>query len=116
MSDVQSRLVGVVVERQPVENAWIDHRWRVTGLLPGAAAVPDWTCLEERDGMRRYYAGAAELLLFPMETETLKYNIEGEAPAILRVPAAAWERDDAGRGDGVRGGGACARGYGGRFG
>lgn len=82
MSDVASRMVGIVAERQPVQNEWVSHRWRVTAILPGAADVPDWTCLDERDGARRYYAGAAELLLFPRETDTLKYNIEGEAPAI----------------------------------
>jgi hypothetical protein len=78
----EQRMVGIVAERQTVDNPWIDHRWRVTGILPGVPAVPDWTCLEDRGGTRRYYAGAAELLLFPRETDTLKYNIEGEAPAI----------------------------------
>jgi hypothetical protein len=91
MADVRRCLIGIVAERQAVANAWVDHRWRVTAILPGAPAVPAWTCLEQGEGWRRYYAGSAELLLFPRETETLKYNIEGEAPAVyvfLRATAA----------------------------
>jgi hypothetical protein len=82
MADPQRRRIGVIAERQDVDNPWIDHRWRVTGLLPGAPAVPDWTCLAHSASVRRYYAGSAELLLFPRETDTLKYNIEGVAPAV----------------------------------
>jgi hypothetical protein len=38
-----------------------------------------WTCLEETPARRRYYAGATELELYPRETDTLKFNIEGPA-------------------------------------
>jgi hypothetical protein len=82
MADVQQRRIGVIAERQAVDNPWIDHRWRVTAILETAPAVPAWTCLERSASMQRFYAGGADLLLFPRETDTLKYNIEGAAPAV----------------------------------
>jgi hypothetical protein len=82
MADAQVRRIGVIAERQAVRNPWIDHRWRATAILETAPAVPDWTCLARTNEVQRYYAGGADLILFPRETETLKYNIEGEAPAV----------------------------------
>lgn len=82
MTDVQQRRIGVIAERQAVDNPWVDHRWRVTAILDTAPDVPAWTCLERSAAVQRYYAGAADLLLFPRETDTLKYNIEGAAPAV----------------------------------
>ncbi len=82
MADVWQRQVGIVAEREAVDNPWIDHRWRVSAILDSAPEVPAWTCLEDTGAVQRFYAGAAELLLFPGETDTLKYNIEGAAPAV----------------------------------
>ena len=92
MSNPERREVGVIAEWQAVESAWADHRWRVTGLLPGAAAAAPWTLLGETPALRRYFAGNAELLLFPLETDTLKHNIDGPQPAVyvfLRTTEAA---------------------------
>lgn len=92
MSYIERREVGVIAEWQAVESAWSDHRWRVTGLLPGAAAAAPWTLLAETPALRRYFAGNAELMLFPLETDTLKHNIEGPQPAVyvfLRTTDAA---------------------------
>ena len=88
----ERREVGVIVEWQAVESAWCDHRWRVTGLLPGTAAASPWTLLSETPMLRRYFAGNAELLLFPLETDTLRHNIDGPQPAVyvfLRTTDAA---------------------------
>lgn len=82
MTDVQQRRIGVIAERQLVDNPWIDHRWRATAILNAAPDVAPWTCLENTGAVQRFYAGSADLLLFPRETDTLKYNIEGAAPAV----------------------------------
>lgn len=91
MSAPERREIGVVAEWQAVESPWCDHRWRVTELLPGAAAAAPWTLLSSTPSVRRYFAGNAELLLYPLETDTLKHNIEGPHPAVyvfLRATAA----------------------------
>lgn len=92
MNGKERREVGVIAERQAVDSPWCDHRWRVTEVLPGAAAVTPWAMLDEGPGRQRYFAGNAELLLFPLETDTLKHNLEGRQPAVyvfLRTTAAA---------------------------
>jgi hypothetical protein len=78
----ETREVGVIVEWQAVDSLWADHRWRVTEILPGPASAPPWTVLAQTASARRYFAGNAELALYPLETETLKHNIEGEQPAV----------------------------------
>ncbi len=91
MSGQERREVGVIVEWQAVESPWCDHRWRVTEVLPGAAAAAPWAVLDDGPDHRRYFAGNAELLLFPLETDTLKHNLEGRHPAVyvfLRTTAA----------------------------
>lgn len=88
MTAIERREVGVVAEWQAVESPWCDHRWRVTEVLPGAADAAPWTVLRATPALRRYFAGNAELLLHPLETETLKHNIESARPAVyvfLRV-------------------------------
>ena len=82
MSRHEAREFGVVAERQEVDNPWCDHRWRVTGLLPAAAAVPPWTLLGSRPGTLRYFAGNLALELYPLETDTLRHNVEGPTPAV----------------------------------
>ncbi len=82
MSRHEAREIGVVAERQKVDNPWCDHRWRVTGLLPGPAAVPPWTLLGAGPGVHCYFAGNAVLELYPLETDTLRHNIEGPQPAV----------------------------------
>ena len=82
----------MIAEWQQVDSPWSDHRWRVTGLLPGAASVPPWTLLGTEPGVRRYFAGNAVLELYPLETDTLRHNIEGPQPAVyvfLRAADAA---------------------------
>lgn len=78
----ERREVGVIAERQAVDNPWQDHRWRVIEVLPGPAGAAPWTLLAETPTMRRYFAGNAELVLYPLETETLKHNLDGPNPAV----------------------------------
>ncbi len=92
MSLHESREIGVVAEWEAVDSPWITHRWRVSELLPGPAAATPWTLLDAGPNRRRYFAGNAELALYPLETDTLKHNLEGPEPAVyvfLRATAAA---------------------------
>jgi hypothetical protein len=82
VSAPERREVGVVAEWRALDNPWASGTWRVTEVLPGPASVAPWTVLHEDARSRRYFAGNAELLLYPLETETLKHNIEGEQPAV----------------------------------
>lgn len=72
----------MVVEWQALDSPWCDGTWRVTSVLPGPADVVPWTVLHQDARKRRYFAGNAELFLYPLETETLKQNVEGPAPSV----------------------------------
>jgi len=78
----ETRVVSVIVEWQAVDSPWVDHRWRVTEILPEPSPAPAWTLLQQSASHRRYLAGNAELRLFPLETDTLKPNVEGPAPSV----------------------------------
>ena len=82
MSLHERREIGVIAEWQAVDSPWVTHRWAVTELLPGPADVVPWTVLSAGPNVRRYFAGNAELLLYPLETDTLKHNVEGPNPAV----------------------------------
>lgn len=73
--------VGVVVERQRIDNPWTDARWRVIGLLPGVPDLPPWSVLEQAGDRTRYYAGAGEIALHPTEAENYKDNLDGPRPS-----------------------------------
>jgi hypothetical protein len=74
--------VAVIVERRAIDNPWIDHSWKAVEVLPGAPATAPWTPLAEGPDWTRYLAGVATLAMYKAETETYKYNIEAEAPAV----------------------------------
>jgi hypothetical protein len=82
MSEAIRRMIGIVAEWQAVDNPWIDHRWRVTTILDGVPELASWTCIETTPLLRRYYAGLAELVLYPRETDTLKHNLESSEPSV----------------------------------
>lgn len=77
------RRVGVVVERRRLHSVWQDHDWIPVQVLPGLPHCDDWTLLGREGEVERFYAGAAEIRLFRHETETLRHNLEGPAPAIF---------------------------------
>ncbi len=77
----ERRRVGVVVERHALASRWATHRWHPAAVL---AAVPDtaaWTAIESSGAIARYYAGEAELVLVPSETESYRFNLESRTPS-----------------------------------
>lgn len=92
MDRAERVMVGVVVERQRIDNPWIEARWRVLAVLPGVPDLPPWSVLDENGGRTRYYAGEAEIALHPTEAENHKHNLDGPQPSlyvILRRDGAA---------------------------
>lgn len=77
--------VGVVVERQRIDNPWTDARWRVIGVLPGVPDLPPWSVLEQAGDHTRYYAGAGEIALHPSEAENYKENVGGTRPSLYVI-------------------------------
>lgn len=77
--------VGVVVERQKAESAWIDFTWRSAAVLPGNPNVEPWTVLATDGETTSFYAGAVEIDLYPTETGYYRDNIASGTPALWVV-------------------------------
>ena len=74
--------VAVIVERRAVDNPWIDYSWKAVEVLPAAPLAAPWSTLAGGPGWTRYLAGVAQLAMYRKETETYKYNIEADVPAV----------------------------------
>jgi hypothetical protein len=84
--------VGIVVERRRTGNEWQPERWRAVDVLPGRPEAAPWTPLGRGEGWKRFYAGAAEIELYPGETEGYRDNLASGRPlvfVILRPVASA---------------------------
>ena len=73
--------VGVIVERSKGATPWAEFYWRAVSVLPGQPATAAWTKLSD-DGERiSFYAGTAEVQLYPTETGFYRDNLQSGAPS-----------------------------------
>lgn len=74
--------VGVIVERSKGATPWAEFYWRVVSVLPGQPDTAPWTKLSD-DGERvSFYAGTAEVQLYPTETGFYRDNLQSGAPSL----------------------------------
>lgn len=83
--------VGVIIAREEIDNPWQDHIWRAVSILPGAAAVTEWTEIGRGDGWTQFHAATVPLELFRKETEAYLYNLGNREPAIYIIMREAEE-------------------------
>jgi hypothetical protein len=90
MSDIVSHVtdrlpLGVIIAREPVTgNRWIDERWRVVGVVHGAAMAGEHRrslLREGPDGTHFLWSGL-ELRLRPADAEAYYYNLIGDNPSL----------------------------------
>jgi hypothetical protein len=74
--------LAVLVERRPGVTAWAEHAWRVVQVLEEAPAMAPWTLLRDDGERALFFAGTAEALLHPTDTENYKHNIEAAQPLV----------------------------------
>ena len=77
--------VGVVVERRKAKSQWVDYVWRPIAALPGTPDTKPWTVLESDEEATQFYAGAAELGLYRVDTPHYRDNLASGAPALWIV-------------------------------
>lgn len=74
--------VGVIVERSKGATPWAEFYWRGVSVLPGQPDTAPWTKLSD-DGERvSFYAGTAEVQLYPTETGFYRDNLQSGAPSL----------------------------------
>jgi molybdenum cofactor guanylyltransferase len=81
----ERRQIGVMVERHALQSRWATHRWHPGAVLLEVPDTAPWTKLAEEGGVARYYAGPAELVLVPSESESYLYNLAGREPQVWIV-------------------------------
>lgn len=77
--------VGVVVEKRKLNNPWAEFSWRPVTILPGAPDTAPWTILDEQHEVRRFYAGASEVELFPGSGSYYRDNLTSGQPSLWVV-------------------------------
>lgn len=83
--------VGVVAERRPGVTPWAEFAWAAREVLEDAPAIPPWTLLRQEDGRTLFFAGTAEIAIYPTDTDNYIHNLEQDPPRVWVVlrPAAA---------------------------
>jgi hypothetical protein len=86
MMDTQESIVlGVVLERQPIDHPWAEWSWRPVAVIPGAAEIAAPVELV-RDGDRaRFHVATLTLALHRKETEGLRVNLTQPTPSVYVV-------------------------------
>ena len=85
----ESITVGVVVEKRPAANPWVDYLWQAVVVLPGLPDTAPMTLLQRDDTplgpVERYYLGASELVLASVETANYRDNLMSGTPKLWVV-------------------------------
>lgn len=76
----QRRSVGVIVERRDTDTPRTETRWQPTALIPPSPDRPAWSIIDGGPGWTRYYAGTAEIALYPGKVENYRQNLDGGRP------------------------------------
>jgi hypothetical protein len=78
----ESMIVGVVVEKRAVSSPWADHVWAPAQVLPDAPDIAPMTLIGGEPDRERYYLGAAEILLYTVDTSHFGDNFVTEEPKL----------------------------------
>jgi hypothetical protein len=84
--------VGVVVERVKSTSQWVDYLWRPVAVLAGEPETAPWTRLSGDGERTTFYAGHADVALYPTETGGYRDNLATGA-ALLWVVLRPTESD-----------------------
>lgn len=74
--------VGVVVQRSKAASPWIDFLWRPLSVLPGVPDAEPWTKLSDDGEVATFYAGAADIGLYPSDTTQYRDNLLSGSPSL----------------------------------
>jgi hypothetical protein len=74
--------LAVLVERRPGVTRWAEHAWRAIEVLEEAPDLPRWTVLREEPGRTVFFAGRAEVALYPTDTDNYRHNLAAAQPLV----------------------------------
>jgi hypothetical protein len=74
--------LAVLVERRPGVTRWAEYAWRAVEVLEEAPDLPPWTILREEPGRTVFFAGIAEVALYPTDTDNYRHNLASARPLV----------------------------------
>ncbi|MBW6400834.1 DUF3305 domain-containing protein [Roseomonas sp. HJA6] len=77
--------VAVLAERRPGVTPWAEHAWAAVDVLEDIPPVAPWSVLREDAGRTLFFAGVAEIALYPSDTDNYIHNLQQAAPNIWVV-------------------------------
>lgn len=85
--------LGIVAQRRPGVTRWAKWAWRITSVIPGAAAA-DWKLLRRDGDICEYHVATLPLELWSSDTGAYLSGLSARAPGVVVVMQAD-ERPDA---------------------
>lgn len=82
MSETVRIPVGIVVERRKSQSEWLDYVWQPVAALAGLPLAEPWTELQQGEDTVSFFAGAAEIELYPTDASYYRDNIVSGAPLL----------------------------------
>ena len=82
MERMVSQPIGVIVERQEIDNPWQKWRWRPVSVLTGDPPAEAGTMLDSGSGTTRFFGGTLTLELHRKETEAYRRNLSNSPPSL----------------------------------
>ncbi len=86
------RMLGIIVERQPIDHPWEKWRWRAVEVVPDAPPVGQWRRLRAEGETVRYHAATLPLEIHRTETDAYKYNLS-RSPSVYVIMRESENRD-----------------------
>lgn len=77
--------IGIVLEKRKSDHPWLDHKWVLVGVIPGAPETDAFQVLRQGDGVTQYLAATLELELHRAEAEAYHFNLTSPEPSLFVV-------------------------------
>jgi hypothetical protein len=74
--------VGIIVERRKSQSEWLDYVWQPVAALAGLPLAEPWTVLQRNEDTISFFAGIAEIELYPTEAAYYRDNIVNGEPLL----------------------------------
>ena len=77
--------LGIVMERQKVENPWTTFSWRTVAAITGGPKLKRWQKMSYTDRSTHFFAGTLILQLHRGETEGYRVNLSQRNPSLYVI-------------------------------
>ena len=85
MTETAQCRVGIILEKRPSDNPWIDHEWVTAGMTLDVVEQTDWMLLREVSGAKQFLSPPVTLELHRAESEAYLFNLESPVPSLFAV-------------------------------